>query len=179
MADWLRINDLTWLYLIALGSNQRHALLGAPERILQEAVGAMEMDDIDVFEQAPIVLSAAIGPSSRRYANSAVIVATPLNPPELLERLRQIEAHFGRERRGQRWRARTLDLDIILWSGGMWVDDSPLSIPHPRMRERAFVLGPAAHIAPDWRDPMSGLSVRHLAKRLNRPKRLDRHPAAH
>ncbi len=139
-----------------------------------EAINALEMDDIDVFAQSPIILSAPVGPSLRRYANAAAIVATSLSPPELLDRLHQIEAHFGRERRGQRWRARTLDIDIILWSGGMWVEDLPaLAIPHPRMRERNFVLGPAAAIAGNWRDPVSGLAVRHLAQRLKQPKPLD------
>jgi 2-amino-4-hydroxy-6-hydroxymethyldihydropteridine diphosphokinase len=130
------------------------------------------MPDVDVFAHSPVTASAAIGPSQRTYANAAAIVASPLAPPALLDRLHEVEAHFGRERRGQRWRARILDLDIILWSGGIWADDA-IAIPHPLMRTRHFVLTPAAMIAPGWRDPVSGLTVRQLQCRLMRPKPLD------
>ncbi|MEP7349549.1 MAG: 2-amino-4-hydroxy-6-hydroxymethyldihydropteridine diphosphokinase [Sphingorhabdus sp.] len=160
--------------MIALGSNQRHALLGSPERVLTEAMIALEMPDIDVFAQSPITRSAAIGPSHRIYANAAAIISSPLDPPALLARLHEIEAHFGRERRGQRWRARVLDLDIILWSGGIWADAAPaLAIPHPAMRTRGFVLTPAAMIAPGWRDPVTGFTIRQLQKRFTRPNPLD------
>lgn len=143
-------------------------------RVLTEAFAALEMADIDVFANSPIIGSAPVGPSQRTYANAAAIVASPLEPPAMLARLHEIEAHFGRERRGQRWRARVLDLDIILWSGGIWAEDSPaLSVPHPAMRSRGFVLAPAAMIAPDWRDPVTGLTIRQLQSRFTRPKPLD------
>jgi 2-amino-4-hydroxy-6-hydroxymethyldihydropteridine diphosphokinase len=77
---------------------------------------------------------------------------------------------FGRRRRGQQWGARVLDLDIILWSGGLWVSPG-LSIPHLRFRERGFVLSPLNEIARDWRDPISGHNIPHLKTRLDR-----RHP---
>jgi 2-amino-4-hydroxy-6-hydroxymethyldihydropteridine diphosphokinase len=67
-----------------------------------------------------------------------------------------------------------LDLDILLWSGGLWISDNPsLAIPHNQMRKRSFVLGPASQIASDWRDPVSGLSIKHLFHRLMQPKPLD------
>jgi 2-amino-4-hydroxy-6-hydroxymethyldihydropteridine diphosphokinase len=132
------------------------------------------MADIDVFAQSRIISSAPIGPSQRIYANAAAVLASPLSPASLLTRLHEIEAHFGRERRGRRWQARVLDLDIILWSGGIWASDAPtLSIPHLAMRSRSFVLTPAAMIAPDWRDPVSGLTIRQLQSRFSRPKPLD------
>src|SRR3546814_4677616 len=79
--------------------------------------------------------------------NAVALVASPLDPPAMLIRLKAIEAAFGR-RIGQRWGARTLDLDILLWSGGAWSDDR-LTIPHPAMAERPFVLGPLTRIAPE------------------------------
>ncbi len=95
-------------------------------------------------------------------------------PGALLGELQAIEHRFGRrDRGGQRWRARVLDLDIVLWSGGTWASPD-LLIPHPAFRQRDFVLGPAAGIAPEWRDPLSGLSLRQLHARLTRPKRLPR-----
>ena len=116
-----------------------------------------------------VMASAPLGPSRRRYANAAAIVTTTLDPPSLLTRLQAIEARFGRNRRGSRWRARTLDLDIVLWSGGAW-SSRDLAIPHPAFRHRKFVLLPAREIAADWRDPPTGLTIRRLAARLTRPR---------
>ena len=93
---------------------------------------------------------------------------TDLTPPDLLDVLQSVEADFGRRRRGARWRARPLDLDIILWSGGAWASPD-LTIPHPLFRERDFVIGPAAQIAPQWRDPVTGLTLRQLAARQRKP----------
>lgn len=147
---------------------------------MRAAIDALEMADVDVFAQSEIISSAPVGPSSRRYANAAALVASPLSPPEMLERLHAIEGHFGRDRRGARWRARTLDLDILAWSEGMWESSSPaLYIPHVALRVRNFALGPAAEIAPRWRDPVSGHSLRQLFHRLNRPKPLDHRLAGH
>jgi 2-amino-4-hydroxy-6-hydroxymethyldihydropteridine diphosphokinase len=166
------------LYLVALGSNQRHELAGDPRTVIKQAIDALEMPDIDVFAQSSIFGNPAIGPSKRSYANAVVVVATILDPPALLKCLHSIENHFGRRRSGQRWRARTLDLDIILWSGGIWSGDRPaLSIPHPVMRD--FVLGPAMEIAPCWRDPLTGFTIRQLFHRLNRAKPLDRQAQRH
>jgi 2-amino-4-hydroxy-6-hydroxymethyldihydropteridine diphosphokinase len=174
MADWSRIFSLSELYLIGLGSNQPHHIIGKPAKIIEQAIAALEMDDIDVFAQSAIIDSPPMGPSLRRYANAAAMVSTNLNPPTLLLRLNEIEAHFGRVRRGQAWRARVLDLDILLWSGGIWADTDPdLAIPHPALRIRNFVLTPAAMIAPEWRDPVTGLTIRQLQSRFNRPKPLD------
>jgi 2-amino-4-hydroxy-6-hydroxymethyldihydropteridine diphosphokinase len=145
-----------------------------------QAIAALETGEIDVYAHSAIIESAPIGPSQRRFANAAAILASPLSPPELLERLQSIEAHFGRVRRGQRWRARTLDLDILLWSGGIWSQSCPhLHIPHPGFRSRGFVLIPAATIAGDWKDPVTGLDIRQLHSRFNRPKPLDPAPRHH
>ena len=99
-----------------------------------------------------------------------MIVASRLSPPEMLAYLKDMERAFGRRSRGQKWRARVLDLDIILWSGGIWTDDQ-LSIPHPHFRERSFVLDPLNAICSSWRDPVTGLHVRHLKARLDRRAR--------
>jgi len=163
------------LYLIALGSNQKHPLLGAPASILGHAIDALEMEDIDVFTAAQIVTSNPIGASRRTYANSAVLLVSKLEPADMLSRLQAIELHFGRKRLGQKWRARTLDLDIILWSGGIFSSGNPpISIPHPHFRDRGFVLGPASEIAPKMTDPITGLTLAQLQYRFLHPKPLDR-----
>jgi 2-amino-4-hydroxy-6-hydroxymethyldihydropteridine diphosphokinase len=155
-----------YLYAIALGSNRRHGRHGAPVRVLTAAITALESDGFELFAVSPIIASAPIGPSQRRFANAALLVATPLLPPEALVRLKRIERDFGR-RRGQRWGARVLDLDLIFWSGGVWAD-ALLTVPHPRWASRRFVVDPLMAIAADWRDPLSQLSVRHAAARLAR-----------
>ncbi|KTE38211.1 MULTISPECIES: 2-amino-4-hydroxy-6-hydroxymethyldihydropteridine diphosphokinase [unclassified Sphingopyxis] len=165
------------LYAIGLGSNRRHARFGDPRSVLMAALAALEGEDIEPVDASPIIASDPVGPSRRRYANAVALVASPLPPPEMLERLQAIEADFGR-RTGQRWSARTLDLDILLWSGGAW-SDAALTIPHPAMAERAFVLGPLRAVAPEWPHPLLGRSVRQLAARLVRAKPVDRRASAH
>ncbi len=146
-------------YAIALGSNRR-GRHGAPGRELAAALAAIG----GVAAASPIVTTAPIGPSTRRFANMVAIIASAESPPALLARLHRIERDFGR-RRGRRWGARVIDLDLILWSGGMWADRR-LTIPHLEFRHRDFVLGPLALVASDWRDPVTGLRVRHLRHRL-------------
>lgn len=165
------------LYAIGLGSNRRHVRFGDPRHVLMAALAALESDDIEAVDASPIIASAPLGPSRRRYANAVALVASPLSPPEMLERLQAIEAAFGR-RMGQRWSARTLDLDILLWSGGAW-SDAALNIPHLALAERDFVLGPLRAIAPGWRHPLSSHTVRQLAARLMRAKPVDRTASPH
>jgi len=129
----------------------------------------------DILAISPILPTAPIGPSSRRFANAAAVIETSLPPAALLARLKAIEHVFGR-RRGRRWGARVIDLDIILWSGGLWASPA-LSIPHRQFRERGFVLFPLEHIAAQWVDPLTNLTIRHLAARLRRRRPVDR-PAA-
>ena len=114
-----------------------------------------------------MLLTDPIGPSIRRYANSAAVIESSLEPPALLALLKRIEREFGRRLGGQRWSARVLDLDLVLWSGGCFAAPN-LTIPHPLFRERAFVLAPAAAVAAGWRDPVTGLTIRQLRARLTR-----------
>ncbi len=160
-------------YLIALGSNQRHHRHGRPEQVLQAALAALGQGGIKVLAAAPVISSAPLGPSRRRYANGAALIKTSFEPDELLDLLQSIETDFGRRRSGQRWTARVLDLDIVLWSGGAW-SSARLTIPHAEFRRRDFVLKPASVIAARWRDPVSGLSLRQLTSRLTRPRAIPR-----
>ena len=137
--------------------------------MLAAALRALEADGVQLVRAAPVLLSDPVGPSIRRYANCAAVVETRLAPPAMLALAKRIERAFGRRPGGRRWTARVLDLDLVLWSGGPFVAPD-LTIPHPLFRERAFVLAPAAAIAPDWRDPLTGFTVRQLHARLTRPR---------
>ena len=163
-------------YLIALGSNRRHARFGAPRRVLSAALERLEAEGVRVIAAAPAIATAPIGPSSRRYANSAAVIETALEPEALLALLKRIERAFGRRPGGQRWRARVLDLDLVLWSGGAYAS-AALTIPHPLFRERDFVLTPADAIAPAWRDPLTGRTVRQLRARLTGSRPLPKRSA--
>ena len=146
------------LYVIALGSNRRGSH-GSPRQELAAAVSAIG----GVVAQSPVIETAPLGPSRRRFANAAILIESAKSPPDLLARLKQIERDFGR-RNGRRWDARVIDLDLILWSGGAW--SSPgLTIPHPQFRLRSFVLRPLVRLVPDWRDPLTGRTIRQLAAR--------------
>ena len=145
--------------------------VGDPRCVIRAALAALESEGLAVEAISPTIGSAPVGPAQRRYANAAAVVRTQLGPQDLLALLQRIERTFGRKRRGRRWRARPLDLDIVLWSGGIWQSDT-LVIPHPEFRRRTFVLGPAAAIARGWRDPVTGAGPRHLRARLTRPRPL-------
>ena len=163
-------------YLIALGSNVRHVRFGPPRRVLAAALARLEAEGVRVLAAAPVVETEPVGPSIRRFANSAAVIETVLEPEPLLALLKRIERDFGRRASGQRWRARVLDLDLILWSGGPWASPA-LTIPHPLFRTRAFVLDPALAVASDWRDPLTGATVRQLHARLTAPRAMPKRAA--
>ncbi|OYX59978.1 MAG: 2-amino-4-hydroxy-6-hydroxymethyldihydropteridine diphosphokinase [Sphingomonadales bacterium 32-64-17] len=160
-------------YLVALGSNRRHHRFGRPRDVVEAALIALVKEDIHVARVSPIVLTAPIGPSLRRYANAAALIQTDRGPHKLLRLFKKLERKFGRRTGGQRWTSRVIDLDIVLWSGGAY-GAPDLTIPHRLFRERDFVLAPAVAIAPDWRDPITGLTVRQLRARLTAPRPLSR-----
>jgi 2-amino-4-hydroxy-6-hydroxymethyldihydropteridine diphosphokinase len=160
-------------YAIALGSNRCHGRHGRPTQVVAAAVEALrELAEVETVSR--IVTTPALGPAGRGFANAAALLTTDLDPDQLLDALKRIERDFGR-RGGRRWGPRVLDLDIILWSEGSW-GGAP-TLPHPEFRRRLFVLAPLAEIAPDWRDPLTGLSVRQLLFRLGKGAPVD--PAGH
>ena len=159
----------THLYAIAIGSNRPHGRHGRPAGVVEAAIARLDQE-FGLFDAAPILLNPAHGGAGRDFANSVALIETDLPPPDLLDRLKTIEREFGR-RRGRRWGTRVLDLDIVAWSGGKWRARG-LCVPHKSARERSFVMGPLASIAPGWR--LDGhLTAHHFAHRLarRRPRR--------
>ena len=148
-------------YAIALGSNRR-SRHGSPGETLRAALAELRPVASSTIRTTP-----ALGPAGRGFANAVAIVESKLDPDELLGELKAMERAFGR-RPGRRWGPRVLDLDIIFWSEGPWDGPGPI-VPHPEFRDRAFVLAPLLELAPCWRDPVSGLTVRQLLYRLTRP----------
>ena len=154
---------MSHLYAIAIGSNRPHGRYGRPAGVVEAAIAKLD-EEFGLFDASPIVLNSAHGAAGRDFANAVALVESELEPAQMLSRLKALEREFGR-RRGRRWGPRVLDLDIALWSGGKFRSRS-LTVPHPQLAKRSFVLQPLAVIAPGWR--IGALSVRHLAHRLAR-----------
>lgn len=146
---------------IALGSNlgDRVGHLDHAVARLQTLVRTLRVSRY--YETAPVGGS---GPQPL-YLNAAVVGTTPLAPRHLLDALLEIEAERGRERPRPN-APRTLDLDLILYADRL-IDEAGLVVPHPRFRERRFVLEPLAEIAPDLVDPSSHETVASLLRRLS------------
>ena len=105
-------------------------------------------------------------PSAPRYVNAVASLGTSLPPEALLAGLLAIEAGFGRRREGRdRYAPRTLDLDLLA-VGAETRQTTTLTLPHPRLEERDFVLAPLAEIAPEWRHPITSLGAQAMLARL-------------
>lgn len=130
--------------VLALGSN-----LGSSQDILRAAVEELAaLPGFEVTKVAPLARTAAVGgPDQPDFLNTVVLGRTVLSPRALLRACHEIEAAFGRER-NERWGARTLDIDIVVFGSTLAVADD-LELPHPRAHQRAFVLEPWAQVAPD------------------------------
>ena len=175
--------------MIALGSN---ATLGrmAPSDLIQAAMDALVDAGFAIRVRSRLFRSPAFPPGSGDdYVNAVVAIETADSAESILTKLHEIEARFGRER-GTRWASRTLDLDILAHGDSIAPDravyeewrDAPLArqhveapkeliLPHPRIQDRAFVLVPLAEVAPDWRHPVSALTVEQMLDALS-PKEI-------
>lgn len=141
---------------IALGSN-----IGDSRAILDRAIGILaEISGISLKAQSSWYKTAPVGPPQPDYINGCALLEVALTPQELLAVILDVEKQFGRVRQ-ERWGPRTLDIDIILFDD-IIMETPNLEIPHPRMRERAFVLVPLAEIAPDWIEPVSGEAIAQI-----------------
>lgn len=145
---------------VALGSN-----LGDRRGHLRRALRWLDaLPDTRVRAISPFVRTAPVGPPQPDYLNAVVHITTPLAPLDLLASLLVLERAAGRDRRSApRWGARSLDLDLLLvrhpTAGWRRCDHPNLTLPHPRLEERIFVLEPLGHLDPDLVLP-SGATVR-------------------
>ena len=129
--------------LLGLGGN-----LGDPTLTIRAALGRLAAEGVTIVASSRLYRMPPWGPVAQPdFLNSCAVARTNLGPRDLLVVTQRIETEFGRER-DVRWGPRTLDIDILTY-GELALDEAGLTIPHPRMRERAFVLVPLAEIAPD------------------------------
>ena len=146
---------------IALGSN-----LGKTRATLEAALTTLAATpEIMLLARSSWYQTKAVGPPQPDYINGCALLQVKISHLMLLETLLAVEAQFGRVRR-ERWGARSLDLDLLLYDD-LILSTSTLTLPHPRMRERAFVLVPLAQIAPDWIEPVSGMAIAQLVQAVD------------
>jgi 2-amino-4-hydroxy-6-hydroxymethyldihydropteridine diphosphokinase len=145
---------------VGLGSNLAH-----PRRQLAMALARLDATPgVRVLAVSPNYVSAPIGgPPQPDYVNAVALISTTLSPRMLLARLHAIERrqHRHRDLAAPRNAPRTLDLDLLLY-GARKIQSPRLTVPHPRMRERAFVLKPLADVTPAITIPGRGLARRYL-----------------
>jgi 2-amino-4-hydroxy-6-hydroxymethyldihydropteridine diphosphokinase len=141
---------------IALGSNlgDREAHLRGAIEALQTAFSHLRVSSF--YETEPVDVPAP----APMFLNAAATGESELSAPAVLDLLLTVEQQFGRER-PYAGAPRTIDLDLILY-GESVIDAPGLIIPHPRFRERRFVLEPLAEIAPHWIDPLTRKTIKEL-----------------
>lgn len=151
-------------FAVGLGTNLPFGMLDGVA-LLKKAANAVEDRGYSRVSHSSFWQSTAWpDPSQPKFVNSVCVFETSLahGPTKILEDLMGIEASFGRTRR-VKWAPRTLDLDLLCLDGGAARTEN-LQLPHPRLRERPFVLAPLAQAAPWWRDPRTGMSARALLR---------------
>ncbi len=156
---------------VALGSNlgDREALLGFGVRELAATPGLEILAASSIYETRPVGLTPQSDPQPR-YLNAVIRIASELDARSLLERLLAIEKEAGRDRSGEggRLQSRTLDLDLLFY-GDCCIDEPGLSVPHPRLHERAFVLEPLCEVSPDVIHPRLKKPIATFAAALHDP----------
>jgi 2-amino-4-hydroxy-6-hydroxymethyldihydropteridine diphosphokinase len=158
---------------IGLGAN-----LGDPQRQLQKAlVRLAALEEVEVLKVSRFYLNPPLGPPDQPwYVNAVARVKTRLEPEELLRALAQVERDLGRIR-GEHWGPRIIDLDLLLYNGVI-MSGPELTLPHPEMHRRAFVLVPLAEIAPEAWHPVLEKTAAELLADLDEAARAQVQPAA-
>lgn len=153
------------MILIGLGGNLDSPEFGPPRETLSAALAALEDRGVGISRRSRWYRSAPLPVADQPwFVNLVVRADTTLPADRLLVQLQAVERDFGR-RRSTRNAARILDIDLIDHDG-QCLDTPTLTLPHPRMTMRAFVLLPLRDVAPDWRHPLTGLTVDALIAQL-------------
>ena len=146
---------------LSIGSN-----LGDRAHHLRRAIELLASPKLLIERVSPVYETEPVGLADQpMFLNAVVEVTTNLFPKQLLHRAQSVEQQLGRKRAMVNG-PRTIDIDILLYAGTVMATEE-LTIPHPRYRERRFVLAPLVDLAPDLKDPETGQSVGFLLERLD------------
>jgi len=151
------------MILIALGANLPSPA-GPPAETLNAALARLEQKGVKILARSSLYRAPAWpDPTQPAFANAVAAVETALQPVELLALLHGVETEFGRLRSVPN-APRPLDIDLLDYDGRVMAGD--LTLPHPRMTQRSFMLVPLAEIAPGWRHPVTGQGAADLLAEL-------------
>lgn len=154
------------MILIGLGSNLSGTDHDSPRAVLDAALAEMAACGIKICRLSRFYNSAPVPKSDQPwYVNAVAAIETELAPSGLLKKLHEIEAGLGRKRR-IRWESRIVDLDLLAYDDRI-ISSDEITIPHPRLDERAFVLLPIMDIDAQWRHPVSHKTSAELAKQAD------------
>lgn len=154
--------------IIGLGANLP-SRFGPPEATLTAALAELERAELTVRARSRFWRTAPVPVSDQPwFVNAVAVIDTDLPPAEVLSRLHAIERAFGRVR-GARNEARLIDLDLIAY--GAVVETGALTLPHPRLAARAFVLLPLQEVVPDWVHPVTGKALAEMIAALPEDQR--------
>jgi len=148
---------MSLVYLI-LGGNQ-----GNRTEIFCKAIDLVSSDIGQIVAKSALYESESWGFQSDLFINQAVIVNTNLRPALVLAQTQHIETSLGRSRKSAGYESRTMDIDLLYYDE-MVVQEQGLTIPHPRIAERMFVLVPMAEIAPHFKDPITGDTISEMLR---------------
>lgn len=152
------------MILIALGSNIAGPW-GSPREAVLRALVDLETHNIHVLKLSTLIETSPFGVIDQpNFVNAVAEIKTKHAPERLMQILHEIENRAGRKRT-KKWGPRTLDLDLLDYNG--LIINSELTLPHPGISERDFVLGPISEIAPDWTHPITGKTAALTLRELN------------
>ena len=150
------------LAYIGLGSNEgeRELMISRAVQLLREqpSIHVTQLSFLKEYEPVG-------GPPQDRYVNAVAAIETSLSPVDLLAALQRVERALGRRPSTVRWGPRPIDLDVLLY-GDAVIHEPHLTVPHPRMHARRFVLEPFAHLAPEALHPMLHQTIRQMLATL-------------
>ena len=149
--------------------------VGDAERTLGEAARLIEAEVGRVVRHSKIYITKAWGFEADDFRNQVLVVESDLEPIEVLDAVNAIEQRLGRDRAeeqkiksatGARYASRSIDIDILFYDD-LVVESERLTLPHPRIAERGFVLEPLVEVAAEWQHPLRGESVKQMYEKLN------------
>ena len=149
------------MIFIGIGSNLSTETYGPPIAICETAIELISKNHVSIVQRSSWYETAPLPASEQpNYTNGVIAVKTNLDSLQLLNKLLSVEREMGRQR-SEANAARIIDLDLLSYNAEI-IESKILTLPHPRMMERAFVVQPIAEIAPAWRHPLTGITITEI-----------------